>query len=428
MLEHPKNKNQFQAFSLRHLIGAFLLIVFTFSYLGDTNAQNRKQLEAKRKRMQKEIADQKRMLKNTQKEKSATLNNLNTLNQIIEQRQEVINDLATAITSVNHEITYNAAYLDSLTKEYNKQQIKLRKTIIKAYQSRKNGKEIAFVLSARSFSEAMRRWTYLQKISTYRKHQIAIIREQAAKLQKTIAILEGTKTEKTVLLKENENETKELESDKKDKQKLVSELTEKEQEIRANIRENEKAIARLNSEINRIIQRELSRPKRNTTVSKGSDSKKSGSSTYESSLSAEAKALSGSFAKNQGDLPWPTTGGYISQTFGVHQHPDLEDIQMVNNGIDITAPRGSAVSAVYKGTVSAILNIPTQGIAVILNHGEYFTVYSRMSMVFVEKGQLLRMGQHIGKLMTDEEGKAILNFQVWHGQEKQNPQAWLRGK
>jgi len=428
MWQHPKNNQPNRQISLRHLIGAFLLIVFTFSYLGDTNAQNRKQLEAKRKRMQKEIAEQKRILKNTQKEKSATLHNLNTLNQIIEQRQEVINDLATAITSVNNEITYNAVYLDSLTKEYRKQQEKLRKTVIKAYKSRKNGKEIAFVLSSRSFSEAMRRWTYLRKISTYRKHQIAVIRAQAAKLQQTITILEGTKTEKTVLLKENESESRELESDKKEKQKLVTELTAKEQEIREKIRENEKAVARLNSEINRIIQRELSRPKINTSVSKGSDSKKGGSTSYESSLSAEAKALSGSFAKNQGDLPWPTTGGYISQTFGIHQHPDLEDIQMVNNGIDITAPKGSAVSAVYKGTVSAILNIPTQGIAVILNHGEYFTVYSRMSMVFIEKGQVLRMGQHIGKLMTDEEGKAILNFQVWHGQEKQNPQNWLRGK
>ena len=376
--------------------------------------------------MQREIAEQKKILRSTQKEKTVTLSNLTALNQIIQQRQEVINDLATAISSVSGEIANNSVLLDSLTRQYQTQQAKLKKTILKAYKSRKNGKEIAFVLSSRSFSEAMRRWTYLRKISTYRKHQIVTIQEQSAKLKTIIAELEGTKMEKTVLLKENEHESKELESDKKEKQQLVKELTEKEQEIRQKIRQNEAAVAKLNTEINRIIQRELAKVGKTSGKTKTNAGKSSG--TYNANLSAEAKALSGSFAKNRGDLPWPTTGGYISQSFGVHQHPDLEDIQMVNNGIDITAPRGSAVSAVYQGTVSAILNIPTQGIAVIVSHGEYFTVYSRLSLVFVEKGQIIRIGQHIGKLMTDDEGKAVLNFQVWHGQEKQNPQNWLRGR
>jgi len=406
-------------------IGFFILFVIVFTQLLTAGNPTRKQLEAKRKRMQREIAEQKKMLRSTQKEKSITLSNLTALNQIIQQRQEVINDIATAISSVSREITNNSALLDSLTKEYQEQQIKLKKTILKAYKSRKNGKEIAFVFSARSFSEAMRRWTYLKKISTYRKHQITVIREQSAQLKSIIAQLEGTKVEKTVLLKENESESKELEADKKEKQILVKELTEREQEIRQKIRQNEAAVAKLNSEIDRIIQRELTKTRKSNSK-KSSTSKTS--STYSANLSAEAKALSGSFAKNRGDLPWPTTGGYISQSFGVHQHPDLEDIQMVNNGVDITAPRGSAVSAVFQGTVSAILNIPTQGIAVIVSHGEYFTVYSRLSMVFIEKGQIIRMGQHIGKLMTDDDGKAVLNFQVWYGQEKQNPQNWLRGR
>jgi murein DD-endopeptidase MepM/ murein hydrolase activator NlpD len=85
-------------------------------------------------------------------------------------------------------------------------------------------------------------------------------------------------------------------------------------------------------------------------------------------------------------------------------------------------------SAVFEGTVSAILNIPGQGQAVLVNHGDFFTVYSHLSVVLVEKGQVIRMNQHIGKVMTDEDGKAVLQFQVWHGQEKQNPQSWLRGR
>ena len=249
---------------LGKFLGVFLIFVFIFTQILWAGNPNRKQLEAKRKRMQREIAEQKKMLRSTQKEKSATLSNLTALNQIIQQRQEVINDIASAISSVSKDINNNSVLLDSLTKEYQNQQRKLKKTVLQAYKSRKNGKEIAFVLSARSFSEAMRRWTYLKKISTYRKHQIVTIREQSAQLQAIIAQLEGTKVEKTILLKENESESRELEADKKEKQNLVKELTEREQEIRQKIRQNEAAIAKLNSEINRIIQRELTKTRKSS--------------------------------------------------------------------------------------------------------------------------------------------------------------------
>ena len=92
------------------------------------------------------------------------------------------------------------------------------------------------------------------------------------------------------------------------------------------------------------------------------------------------------------------------------------------------SPKGALASAVFEGTVSAILNIPGQGQAVLVNHGEYFTVYAHLSVVLVEKGQVIRMNQHIGKVMTDDDGKAVLQFQIWEGQEKQNPQSWLRGR
>ena len=412
------------------------LLLILFLFLGfcpsDSFAQSRKQLEAKRKKMQREISEQRKALTNTQQEKTVTLDKLNSLNQIIQQRQVVINNLGLEIRSVNYELTQKQKFLDSLSQENNLQKQKLRKTVLKAYKTRKSGREIAFVFSSKSISQAMRRWKYLRKISAYRRHQISAIIAQSQALGKVIGQLEGVKQEKSVLMYENESETKELEVDKKSKQNLVHQLSGREEELRDRIRSNEKAIARLNNEISRLIAKEIEaerkRKARASTTAAKSRAGQGNSGANENTLSPQARAIGGAFSKNRGNLPWPVDRGFISQTFGVHEHPDLEGITTVNNGVDITSPKGALASAVFEGTVSAILNIPGQGQAVLVNHGEYFTVYAHLSVVLVEKGQVLRMNQHIGKVLTDEDGKAVLQFQIWEGQEKQNPQSWLRGR
>jgi septal ring factor EnvC (AmiA/AmiB activator) len=411
---------------------AFILLLISSLMPNAGEAQSRKQLEAKRKKMQRVIAEQRKALSSTQKEKTVTLDKLNSLNQIIQQRQVVIKNLGVEIRSVNYELSQKQKFLDSLTKEHDLQKLKLKKTIVKAYKTRKSGREIAFVFSSKSIAQAMRRWKYIRKISGYRRHQISTIVAQAQSLGKTINQLESVKQEKSVLMGENEKESKELEVDKQSKQTLVKQLSGREEELRDRIRDNEKAIARLNNEISRLIAREIEaeRKRKARAVSSAAKSRsgKTGNAEKENTLSPQARAIGGAFSKNRGNLPWPVERGFISQSFGVHEHPDLEGITTVNNGVDITSPRGALASAVFEGTVSAILNIPGQGQAVLLNHGDFFTVYSHLSVVLVEKGQVIRMNQHIGKVMTDEDGKAVLQFQVWHGQEKQNPQSWLKGK
>ena len=411
---------------------AFILLLISSLMPNAGEAQSRKQLEAKRKKMQRVIAEQRKALSSTQKEKTVTLDKLNSLNQIIQQRQVVIKNLGVEIRSVNYELSQKQKFLDSLTKEHDSQKLKLKKTIVKAYKTRKSGREIAFVFSSKSIAQAMRRWKYIRKISGYRRHQISTIVAQAQSLGKTINQLESVKQEKSVLMGENEKESKELEVDKQSKQTLVKQLSGREEELRDRIRDNEKAIARLNNEISRLIAREIEaeRKRKARAVSSAAKSRsgKTGNGEKENTLSPQARAIGGAFSKNRGNLPWPVERGFISQSFGVHEHPDLEGITTVNNGVDITSPRGALASAVFEGTVSAILNIPGQGQAVLLNHGDFFTVYSHLSVVLVEKGQVIRMNQHIGKVMTDEDGKAVLQFQVWHGQEKQNPQSWLKGK
>ena len=74
-----------------------------------------------------------------------------------------------------------------------------------------------------------------------------------------------------------------------------------------------------------------------------------------------------------------------------------------NNGIEISTTKENMGRAVYEGTVSKIIVIPNDGKAVMINHGQYFTVYFYFKEVFVSAGEKVSTKQNIGILMSDKD-------------------------
>jgi septal ring factor EnvC (AmiA/AmiB activator) len=414
----------------------FLSLLIPFSGL----AQSRRELEKKRKKVQQEIQYTRGILQKTSAEKNATLHKIGALNRIIDQQAEVIKDLNTELSEADNEISKQTETLEQLKESYQSEQLKLRKTILKAYKGRKSANRLAFVVAAASFRQAVRRMYYLSRLSDYRNQQIGILQSKAAEVKNGLETLEEIRQEKNGILLAEKQEKKQLETDKKQKTKLVQSLAGKEAELRKKIKQNEKAIAKLNSAISAMIAREIAaakkrareQAKRDNANTASAARKSTGSSVAKSSgailLTPEARLISDNFESGKGSLPWPVERGYISQYFGVHAHPDLAGITLVNNGVDITTAGGSKARAVFKGTVSAILEIPGQEKAVLLNHGEYYTVYSRLSQVYVSRGQQVEAKQVLGTVWTDDESKTILQFQLWQGQSKLNPAGWLTSR
>lgn len=416
-----------------------ILLLFALTGAVSLQAQSRKQLEAKRKKMQEDIEYQRRILKKTSAKKSAALHNLNTLNVIIKYRTAVIEDLKQELSETEKEIYKRNQTLSELQKQYELEKLRMKKTVVKAYKTRKNANEMAFVFASSSFRQALRRLKYLKKLSEYRSFLIGRIEESRDSVKSGLAALEQTKTEKKSIISDQVKEKSNLEKDKQEKSKVVKQLTGEEKQLKKKIRNNEAAVAKLNSAISRMIASEIAAARKKAEAEAAKSSKTAGNnakpdktagktSDNKVSLTPEARALSNSFAASAGSLPWPLERGYISQTFGVHPHPDLAGITLINNGVDITTGEGSIARSVYKGKVSAIINIPGQEKAVLINHGEYFTVYSRLSEVYVKRGDNVTAKQNLGKVWTDEDGKTILQFQVWKGQVKQNPANWLVSK
>ena len=142
-------------------------------------------------------------------------------------------------------------------------------------------------------------------------------------------------------------------------------------------------------------------------------------------LTPEAAALSAGFAANRGRLPWPVEKGFIISQYGRHPHPIAEKVMIENDGVDIQTSPGATARAVFEGTVSKIFYVPGFGNNVLINHGEYFTVYNGLSGVSVSAGQQVKTKQAIGTVGPNDEGVHVIKFQVWKGASTQNPMGWI---
>ncbi|HLS70042.1 MAG TPA: peptidoglycan DD-metalloendopeptidase family protein [Chitinophagaceae bacterium] len=165
-----------------------------------------------------------------------------------------------------------------------------------------------------------------------------------------------------------------------------------------------------------------------STTKPASSSTSSSTPSYKLSLTPEVKTISDNFTANKGKLPWPVNSGFISGKFGKHPHPVYKTVMTENNGIDITTSANAEVRAVSSGTVIRVMNI--DGYVVMINHGEYFTIYSNLSKANVSVGQKVDFKQGIGNAGRNSEGVPTINFQIWRVGENNatqtvNPEHWI---
>lgn len=137
----------------------------------------------------------------------------------------------------------------------------------------------------------------------------------------------------------------------------------------------------------------------------------------------------GGFEKMRGSLPKPVAGSFkITSPFGRHSLPELPDVMYDNPGIDAQVAPGAQAQAVYAGKVSGVYMIPGFSTVVIINHGNYYTVYGNIASPAVKVGDTVKQGQGLGQLATDEEDSAhsSIHFEVWRNRDKLNPTDWIR--
>ena len=188
------------------------------------------------------------------------------------------------------------------------------------------------------------------------------------------------------MLRNVESERANLYAEKDEQNSTIAQFNKKEKELLATIRDKERAANKLQKEIEKIIAEEIN------LASKKSGTTKKGSFN----LTPEELQLSSDFQSNKGILPWPLERGIISGTFGEHPHPVLKNVMTKNNGVDILTDENSKARAVFSGEVTRVISVPNYNYVIMVRHGEFLSVYSNLSQVYVQKGDKVKTKQELG--------------------------------
>ena len=403
----------------------FLAVCLLSGGLSGLSAQDKKTLEANKKKVEQEIAQTSKLLEQTRKNKRNSLAELELLNKNISMRTKLIKGLnqEVALTDqrigkLTSDIARHTRDIENLKKEY-------AAMLQSSYLHRSQYDKWMFILASSDFNQALRRLQYIKQYGDHQRLTVAQIEAKQAALEEKRVELTAQRAEKKQLLDKQEKEKGKLQKEKTTQNKLVNTLKKKENQLAAQLKAKQKKRNELNAQIQKIIQEEIRKSNEAAQKKAAASGQKTTTSAAAYALTPAEKALSADFENNRGKLPWPTAKGSISSSFGTHPHPVVKSVTVTNNGIDIITEAQSPVRAVFSGEVSNVGTI--YGLKfVMIRHGAYTTVYSNLDQVSVKKGDKVTTKQTIGRVATNqEEGKTELQFQVWKGVTKMDPALWL---
>ena len=390
-------------------------------------------LEQRKEQIQKEIRAQEALLRSQNQKQKSILTEIIQQREKIRLRESLIKTTEKQARILKDEMYTNQLQINQLNRELKELKEDYAAMIVKSYKSRSEQSRAMFLLSSESFLQAYKRAQYMKQYTSYRKTQGEEIKVKADQLSTLNSKLEGQKIEKQKLVKEQEQARLVLQKEKveqeklsaaiqKDKKKIAKEIKGKQQEAKDIDRKIDKLIKEAIAEANRKAAAERKKANPNTTAAETRATEKSTKIV----LTPEAKIISDNFKANKGRLPWPTATGTITQKYGDQPHPDLSYLSVHSNGIEITTNTGSQARAVFDGEVYSILYVsPTQK-AVMIQHGDFFTMYHNLSDVSVVKGQKVSRKQSLGTIRTSTEtGRTILKFMITQNVTYTNPQSCL---
>lgn len=397
------------------------------------HAQTKSALEEKRKKLTKEIEITSSLLKKTKKNKTAAYDQYVTLQNQIERRESLVQTIENEVVASEENILRNLAIIQSLEQDLEKMKQEYGKLIRNSFRRQYYANPLLFILSSDNLNQAFRRWLFLRKYNRFRNGQVVAIAATQEMLSKKINSIETEKQEKETLLLEMVGQKSKLQKELEEKNGLLKALINDEGKLRQELKQKQAERAQLDRMIESVISAEIAKKIAKENVQKDvreNNRKRAApeeSNTNSKNLEKVEDLASNQFKKLRGKLPWPVEGGVIARSFGRQKHPTLKNIEITNNGIDIRSTEEAPVRSIFEGAVAGVQYIPGHDYTVILQHGNYYSVYSNLSETSVNKGDKVNAGAVLGKLSTNPiSGAAELHFELWQEKERLNPANWIK--
>ncbi|MGV8946762.1 MAG: murein hydrolase activator EnvC family protein [Lutibacter sp.] len=396
----------------------YLFLVSALFIGVNITAQNtkRENLEARRTQIQKDIVYINGLLSTTKKTESNLLVEVKDLTDKIKKREELITVISNESSELGNEIYVNQLEINSNQRSLEVMKKDYAEMIFKSYKSKSQNSRIMFLLSSENFYQGYKRFQYMKQYSSFRKNQAEEIQRKTIELEVLTDTLVSKKKQKQVLLTEKQQEQIVIQKEKKEQEGLLSQVKDKENKYKRQIKQYQNEERKIDAQIDKIIRDAIAASNKNTTNTT--------SSTF--ALTPEAKVLASKFAANKGQLPWPVEKGFVSTYYGKQPHPVVKTATIQSNGVRITTNEGSKARAVFEGTVMAVQVMGGNLKAVLIQHGDYITVYKNLENVYVNTGDKVKTKQEIGSIFTDKiTGKTILGFLLSRNVTTEDPASWI---
>ncbi len=423
-----------------------IVLILLHSFMFSTLAQkSRTILEKEKKANLAKIIQTKKILNETQKERENTVGQIKAIIQQIENQENSISLAREDIELIKGEMSELVKAQNELTNQLKALQIEYAQTLYRSSKNSNKLTKLGFLFSSGSLNELFMRYKYLEQYTESRKHQLVQINKIGEMLKQRQRTLLEKKIKQQAIIESIKIESKNLEVLKERQGLIVADLTLKEGALKEEMEKSKTAVRNLNNLISRIIEkdqlnRKIPASRRESIKEREEAEKKMLSKKNENSVknvekesalattdeNTSSKSSKRNFASFKSKLAWPAEG-FISDKFGVKNHPVLKGLKVDNNGIDIQTSPNAAVHAVFEGTVLDISQIPGLNNVVAIQHGEFYTVYANLNTINVSINDKVNMNQTLGTVAT-KDGSPEINFQIWHNFDKLNPEPWLENK
>ncbi|WP_233254114.1 murein hydrolase activator EnvC family protein [Hymenobacter sedentarius] len=440
--------------------------------------KSKAQLERERLANLRQIQQTSQALNQTQEKKKVSLGQLHVITEKLTVKKQVIQGISTQLQGIETNVHQTAKQVLQTQQTLSELKAEYARLLYTASKTASGFNQLMFLFAADSFNQFALRLRYIRQYTEERQRQAARIMGAQYRLHEQLTGLTQQQQRKSRLLSSQLNENKNLLTLKSKEDEMVQQLSQQEQGLRQELEEHRRSVVRLDNLIAERVREEIARaaraarlaakreaalaaartaraaaarraaapsPRRepdapasanaaesdNATAAPESDAPETAAEAAADrravrvALTPETALLSSSFAGNRGRLPWPVGRGFISQRFGRHPHPVLKNVTVENRGVDIQTGAGEAVRACFDGKVLTIANIAGMNTIVMIQHGDFFTVYAKLRSVNVHEGQRVSAREVIGTVATDGEGTSEVQFQVWHNSANLNPESWL---
>lgn len=437
--------------------------------------KSKAQLERERLANLRQMERASQALDQTQARKKVSLGQLHVISEKLTEKKQVIRGISTQLQGIETNVHQTVRQVVQTQQTLAQLKAEYARLLYTASKTANGFNRIMFLFASESFNQFALRLRYIRQYTEERQRQAARIMGTQYRLHEQLTGLTKQQQRKSSLLNSQLTENRNLLNLKSKEDEMVQQLSQQEQGLRQELEERRQAVNRLDNLIAERVREEIVRAARAARLaarreaaraaerearlarnSRGSnasptrrdeapaDSRNDDPTAAPENdapetaaeaaadrravriaLTPETALASSSFAGNRGHLPWPVSRGFISQRFGRHPHPVLKNVTVENRGIDIQTDAGEAVRSCFDGKVLTITNIAGMNTIVMIQHGDFFTVYAKLRSVNVQEGQRVRAREVIGTVATDGDGTSEVQFQVWHNSSNLNPESWL---